>query len=65
MPWASDPSVRIDRFDGRALLDYLPSATPAMIESGLQPERDEDGVGNQLRFERWHDLADKARLCGM
>ncbi|KAG0252342.1 hypothetical protein BG011_007025, partial [Mortierella polycephala] len=63
MPWASDPSVRIDRFDGRALLDYLPSTTLAMIESGVQPERDEDGVGNQLRFERWHDLADKARLC--
>ncbi|KAF9928473.1 hypothetical protein BGZ67_006961 [Mortierella alpina] len=62
MPWASDPAIKIDRFDGRALLDYLPSTTPAMIESGLQLERDEDGIGNELRFERWHDLADKYRL---
>ncbi|KAF9951202.1 hypothetical protein BGZ72_007240 [Mortierella alpina] len=62
MPWASDPAIKIDRFDGRALLDYLPSTTPAMIESGLQMERDEDGIGNELRFERWHDLADKYRL---
>ncbi|KAF9273066.1 hypothetical protein BGZ68_001867 [Mortierella alpina] len=62
MPWATDPAVKIDRFDGRALLDYLPSTTPAMIESGLQMERDEDGIGNDLRFERWHDLVDKYRL---
>ncbi|KAG0208076.1 hypothetical protein BGX28_000896, partial [Mortierella sp. GBA30] len=62
MPWASDSSIKIDRFDGRALLDYLPSATTAMIESGLQIERDEDGIGNDLRFERWHDLVDKSRL---
>ena len=64
MPWASDPVIKIDRFDGRALLDFLPSTTPAMIESGLQMERDEDGIGNELRFERWHDLADKHRLRG-
>ncbi|KAF9436987.1 hypothetical protein BGZ76_002342 [Entomortierella beljakovae] len=62
MPWASDPSVRIDRFDGRALLDYLPTATSAMIESGSRIDRDEDGIGNQLRFQRWHDLAEKSRL---
>ncbi|KAF8936456.1 hypothetical protein BGZ58_004157 [Dissophora ornata] len=62
MPWASDPSVKIDRFDGRALLDYLPSTTPATIESGLRLDRDEDGIGNKLRFERWHDLVDKTRL---
>ncbi|KAF9960721.1 hypothetical protein BGZ70_008511, partial [Mortierella alpina] len=62
MSWASDPVIKIDRFDGRALLDYLPSTTPAMIESGLQMERDEDGIGNELRFERWHDLVDKHRL---
>lgn len=35
-----------------------------MIESGLQMERDEDGIGNELRFERWHDLVDKYRLRG-
>ncbi|KAK3812185.1 MAG: hypothetical protein J3Q66DRAFT_349612, partial [Benniella sp.] len=62
MPWASDPSVKIDRFDGRALLDFLPSTTTAMIESGLRLDRDEDGIGNELRFQRWHDLIDKARL---
>ncbi|KAG0370455.1 hypothetical protein BGZ54_006231 [Gamsiella multidivaricata] len=62
MPWGSDSSVKIDRFDGRALLDYLPSATAAMIESGLRLDRDEDGAGNELRFQRWHDLVDKERL---
>ncbi|KAG0306585.1 hypothetical protein BGZ98_002104 [Dissophora globulifera] len=62
VPWASDPSVKIDRFDGMALLDFLPSTTSAMIESGLRLDRDEDGIGNQLRFQRWHDLVDKARL---
>ncbi|KAF9899709.1 hypothetical protein BX616_002885, partial [Lobosporangium transversale] len=62
MPWASDPSVKIDRFDGRALLDFIPTATQAMIESGLKPDKDEDGIGNELRFQRWHDLVDKIRL---
>ncbi|KAF9331782.1 hypothetical protein BG006_005368, partial [Podila minutissima] len=52
MPWASDPAIKIDRFDGRALLDYLPTETPAMVDSGLRMERDEDGIGDELRFER-------------
>jgi hypothetical protein len=64
MPWPSDPSVRIDRFDGRALLDFLPTDNAAMVESGLRIERDEDGIGNELRFERWFDLVDKMRLHG-
>ncbi|KAF9382868.1 hypothetical protein CPC16_009164 [Podila verticillata] len=59
MPWASDPAIRIDRFDGRALLDYLPTETPAMVDSGLRMERDEDGIGDELRFERWFDLVEK------
>ncbi|KAF9405868.1 hypothetical protein BGZ94_003342 [Podila epigama] len=62
MPWASDPSVKIDRFDGRALLDYLPTEIPSMVESGLRFERDEDGLGDELRFERWFDLLEKTRL---
>ncbi|KAF9372066.1 hypothetical protein CPB97_001493, partial [Podila verticillata] len=62
MPWASDPAIRIDRFDGRALLDYLPTETPAMVDSGLRMERDEDGIGDELRFERWFDLVEKSRL---
>ncbi|KAG0082321.1 hypothetical protein BGZ92_011812 [Podila epicladia] len=62
MPWASDPAIKIDRFDGRALLDYLPTETPAMVDSGLRMERDEDGVGDELRFERWFDLVEKSRL---
>ncbi|KAF9087492.1 hypothetical protein BGX23_008095 [Mortierella sp. AD031] len=62
MPWASDLNVRIDRFDGRALLDYLPTEPASVVDSGLRPDRDEDGIGNELRFERWHDLADKIRL---
>ncbi|KAF9205135.1 hypothetical protein BGZ49_004428 [Haplosporangium sp. Z 27] len=62
MPWASDPSVKIDRFDGRALLDFLPVTTSTMVDSGLRVDRDEDGIGNELRFQRWHDLVDKFRL---
>ncbi|KAG0360184.1 hypothetical protein BG005_011329, partial [Podila minutissima] len=62
MPWASDPAIKIDRFDGRALLDYLPTETPAMVDSGLRMERDEDGIGDELRFERWFDLVEKSRL---
>jgi len=64
MPWPSDPSVRIDRFDGRALLDFLPTDNSATVESGLRIQRDEDGIGNELRFERWFDLVDKMRLHG-
>jgi hypothetical protein len=64
MPWAGDSNVLIDRFDGRALLDYLPTEPASVIDSGLRPDRDEDGIGNELRFERWHDLADKIRLHG-
>ncbi|KAG0046655.1 hypothetical protein BGZ83_008196 [Gryganskiella cystojenkinii] len=33
-----------------------------MVDSGLRTERDEDGIGNELRFERWFDLVDKMRL---
>ncbi|KAG0374889.1 hypothetical protein BGX24_009814 [Mortierella sp. AD032] len=62
MPWAGDSSILIDRFDGRALLDYLPTEPASVVDSGLRPDRDEDGIGNELRFERWHDLADKIRL---
>ncbi|KAF9584967.1 hypothetical protein BGW38_004450 [Lunasporangiospora selenospora] len=62
MPWPGDSSVKIDRFDGRALLDFLPSDPRPMVESGLRIERDEDGIGDELRFERWQDLVDKARL---
>ncbi|KAG0017116.1 hypothetical protein BGZ80_008601 [Entomortierella chlamydospora] len=32
------------------------------VDSGLRVDRDEDGIGNELRFQRWHDLVDKARL---
>ncbi|KAK3830894.1 MAG: alternative splicing regulator-domain-containing protein [Linnemannia elongata] len=62
MPWAGDSNVLIDRFDGRALLDFLPTDPASVVDSGLRPDRDEDGIGNELRFERWHDLADKIRL---
>ncbi|KAG0292437.1 hypothetical protein BGZ97_005586, partial [Linnemannia gamsii] len=62
MPWAGDSTILIDRFDGRALLDFLPTDPASVVESGLRPDRDEDGIGNELRYERWHDLADKIRL---
>ncbi|KAF9126140.1 hypothetical protein BGW39_006852 [Mortierella sp. 14UC] len=38
------------------------SGTATRLDSGLRPDRDEDGIGNELRFERWHDLVDKIRL---
>ncbi|KAG0270264.1 hypothetical protein DFQ27_009056 [Actinomortierella ambigua] len=62
MPCSLNPAVKIDRFDGRALLDYLPFDTPAMLAASQKQERDEDGLGNELQFERYHDLLDKIRL---
>ncbi|KAF9975238.1 hypothetical protein BGZ73_001174 [Actinomortierella ambigua] len=62
MPWSLNPAVKIDRFDGRALLDYIPLDTPAMLAASQKQERDEDGMGNELQFERYHDLIDKVRL---
>ncbi|ORX57438.1 hypothetical protein DM01DRAFT_1284415 [Hesseltinella vesiculosa] len=59
MPWPGDPSIKIDRFDGRALLDEIPP-----IQSGrctelkdIEPEDHEE-----LNFERYKDLIEADRL---
>ncbi|KAG0231397.1 hypothetical protein BGW41_002197 [Actinomortierella wolfii] len=62
MPWSLNPAVKIDRFDGRALLDYVPIDTPAMLAASQKQEQNEDGIGNELQFERYHDLIEKTRL---
>ncbi|KAF7722342.1 hypothetical protein EC973_003432 [Apophysomyces ossiformis] len=59
MPWQGDPDVRIDRFDGRALLDYIPISNPR-IQSQLSQEDQE--LADDLNFARYHDLVEAERL---
>ncbi|KAI8070427.1 alternative splicing regulator-domain-containing protein [Gongronella butleri] len=57
IPWPGDPSIKIDRFDGRALLDELPP-----IRSG-RTLLDVDGDdAEELNFERYRDLVEAERL---
>ncbi|CAG8518865.1 354_t:CDS:2 [Paraglomus brasilianum] len=57
MLWQGDNETRIDRFDGRALLDYLPPNDPNVpIQSS--EERD---YREELNFERFRDLIENER----
>ncbi|KAG2180878.1 hypothetical protein INT43_008458, partial [Umbelopsis isabellina] len=56
--WQGDNETRIDRFDGRALLEYLPSRSdPIALES-----RQDRDIANELEFERYRDLVEVDRL---
>ncbi|ORY94110.1 alternative splicing regulator-domain-containing protein [Syncephalastrum racemosum] len=61
MPWQGDPDIRIDRFDGRALLEYLPDSArrSSSGSNGVQ-----DALADELNFERYHDLVEAERLEG-
>ncbi|KAL1917386.1 uncharacterized protein VTP21DRAFT_5042 [Calcarisporiella thermophila] len=59
MKWQGDNTTRIDRFDARALLDFLPP-TPSSRPPPL-PE-DEREIMNELQFERYRDLVEADRL---
>ncbi|KAJ3023415.1 hypothetical protein HKX48_003332 [Thoreauomyces humboldtii] len=56
--WQGDGVTKIDRFDARQLLDFLPTTTPAAQSSVDEEEEMEE----ELAFERYCDLIDHARL---
>ncbi|KAF0421750.1 alternative splicing regulator-domain-containing protein [Gigaspora margarita] len=57
MQWQGDAETRIDRFDGRALLDYLPPDIPNL---SILPT-DERDLQEELNFERFRDLVENER----
>ncbi|KAG0191235.1 hypothetical protein DFQ28_000676 [Apophysomyces sp. BC1034] len=59
MPWQGDPDVRIDRFDGRSLLDYIPESNSRARNEQSQEDRD---LADDLNFARYHDLVEAERL---
>ncbi|KAG1052928.1 hypothetical protein G6F43_004960 [Rhizopus delemar] len=54
MAWQGNPDIKIDRFDGRSLLDFVPEPV-----QGLK-ENNEDS--DELNFERYRDLIEADRL---
>lgn len=48
------------RFDGRALLDFVPE--PVKHNNALP--REEQELADELNFERYHDLVEAERLQG-
>jgi len=62
MPWQGRKDLRVDRFDGRLLLDSIPMAPAAgTTTSGKAP----DPQAERYQFERYRDLVEKARLGGL
>ncbi|KAL0145877.1 alternative splicing regulator-domain-containing protein [Mucor lusitanicus] len=60
MPWQANPDIRIDRFDGRSLLDFVPEAN---VGANLQNiSREDRELADELNFERYHDLIEAERL---
>ncbi|KAI8138553.1 alternative splicing regulator-domain-containing protein [Fennellomyces sp. T-0311] len=55
MPWQGNPDIKIDRFDGRSLLDFVPEKTQAKQQS-------DQHMMDELNFERYHDLVEAERL---
>ncbi|KAI7886912.1 hypothetical protein K492DRAFT_202857 [Lichtheimia hyalospora FSU 10163] len=58
MPWPVDPDIKIDRFDGRSLLDYIPGPCS---NREFTTKQDKD-IQDELNFERYHDLVEMERL---
>ncbi|KAJ3148099.1 hypothetical protein HDU89_004945 [Geranomyces variabilis] len=60
--WQGDGETRIDRFDGRQLLDFLPANIPSHQQhSGEQGVDDEEEEA--LNFERYRDVIDTERTA--
>ncbi|KAI8384097.1 alternative splicing regulator-domain-containing protein [Blakeslea trispora] len=57
MPWQANPDIKIDRFDGRSLLDYMPE-----IPLRNRSNKEEEDMADELNFERYHDLIEAERL---
>ncbi|KAI8881908.1 hypothetical protein K501DRAFT_316477 [Backusella circina FSU 941] len=52
MPWQGNTDIKIDRFDGRSLLDFVPE----VIRQDVVFSREEREMQDELNFERYHDL---------
>jgi len=61
MPWQGRKDLRVDRFDGRLLLDSIPVAPAA---SAAASSKVPDPQAERCQFERYRDLVEKARLGG-
>lgn len=60
MPWQGNPDIKIDRFDGRSLLDFVPDTRN---QRGYQDiSKDDREMKDELNFERYHDLIEAERL---
>jgi len=57
MPWQGDKEVKIDRFDGRTLLDFISEVPP---DPNFKSE--DDTIKEELNFERYADLINNERL---
>ncbi|KAI9480616.1 MAG: alternative splicing regulator-domain-containing protein [Benjaminiella poitrasii] len=63
MPWQGNPDIKIDRFDGRSLLEYMPESNIKIIKNGYRDFSKEDReMSDELNFERYHDLIEAERL---
>ncbi|TPX61462.1 hypothetical protein PhCBS80983_g01045 [Powellomyces hirtus] len=56
LKWQGDGETRIDRFDGRQLLDFLPA------ETAHQPHKEVEELEEELNFERYRDLVESERM---
>lgn len=54
------PDIYCNRFDGRALLDFIPRVNKA---TQVLPQEEKD-LMEELNFERYHDLVEAERLEG-
>ncbi|KAL7335513.1 hypothetical protein PS15p_200973 [Mucor circinelloides] len=60
MLWQANSDIKIDRFDGRSLLDFVPEAN---VGANLQNiSREDRELADELNFERYHDLIEAERL---
>ncbi|KAI8077015.1 alternative splicing regulator-domain-containing protein [Thamnidium elegans] len=58
MNWQGNQDIKIDRFDGRSLLDFVPDASRGY---GNIPKEERE-MQDELNFERYHDLIEAERL---
>ena len=52
MPWAGDPKVIIDRFDGRAALDLIPEYLAGPDHEENSETREEKNERRSINYER-------------
>lgn len=55
IPWNGKQNILIDRFDGRALLDFIREPDPRLYRSREKTEEEEE-LEEFVNFERYRDL---------